>query len=116
MTQETKEPTFKRLKITGTKGEINYVPFNQQNVKFYTEHKAKLTPEKREKFKIEEVELSLEEAAEMGIYEAYEILHPPKKKGQSNELSVVDLLMKQNQTLMERLAVLEKGNEPKKVK
>jgi hypothetical protein len=116
MTQETKEPTFKRLKITDTRGNVNYVPLNKQNEKFYTEHKSKLTSEKREKFKIEEVELSLQEASDMGIYEAYEILHPPKKKGQNNDLSVVDLLMKQNQTLMERLAVLEKGNDSKKAK
>jgi hypothetical protein len=115
MTQ-TKEPTFMRLKITDTKGIVNYVPLNKTNREFYSEHKKKLSNEKREKFLIEEVELSLHDAAELGIYEAYEILNPPKKKGavsqQSND--VMAMLMSQNQALMERLAVLESKETAKK--
>jgi hypothetical protein len=116
MTQEKTEPTFKRLKITDTKGVVNYVPLNKTNENFYSEHKKKLSAEKREKFKIEEVELSLHEAAELGIYEAYEILNPPKKKGQVSQQSndVMAMLMSQNQALMERLAVLESKETPKK--
>jgi hypothetical protein len=116
MTQEKTEPTFKRLKITDTKGVVNFVPLNKTNINFYTEHKKKLSNEKREKFLIEEVELSLHEAAEIGIYEAYEILNPPKKKGEPSQQSndLMAMLMSQNQALMERLAVLESKETPKK--
>ena len=51
MTQEEKK--FKLLKITDTKGNCNYVPFNNSNVQFYREHKQKLTREKQEKFSIQ---------------------------------------------------------------
>ena len=44
MTQEEKK--FKLLKITDTRGNVNYVPFNNSNVQFYREHKQKLTREK----------------------------------------------------------------------
>lgn len=114
MTQEEKK--FKLLKITDTKGNCNYVPFNNSNVQFYREHKQKLTREKQEKFSIEEVELSVEEAAAIGVFEAHQILNPPKKRGEASQQSndIVAMLMKQNQELAERLAVIESVNKETK--
>lgn len=109
--------TIKRLKITDAKGNEKTIPATNGNKKFYEEHRNSLTREKKEKYKIEEIEFTIEEAAELGIYEAYEKLNPPTKKGavsqQSND--IVAMLMKQNQDLAERLAIMEsKQDKPVK--
>jgi hypothetical protein len=110
---------LKVLKITkhsGTKKEnINYIPLNKVNVEFHKEFKRSLNEEKREKYLIEEVVLSVEEAAELGFSEAIQFLNPPTKSNTKKESnSINELLMKQNQELMERLAVLESKQEKTK--
>jgi hypothetical protein len=111
--------SLKVLKITkhsGTKKEnISYVPFNKVNVNFHKEFKSSLSEEKREKYLVEEVVLSVEEAAELGFSEAIQVLNPHKASNTKKETSNInELLMKQNQELMERLAVLESKTETKK--
>jgi len=112
--------SLKVLKITkhsGTKKEnISYVPFNKVNVNFHNEHKSALSEEKREKYLIDEVTFSVQEAAELGFSEAIQFLNPPKASNTKKETSNInELLMNQNQSLMERLAVLEsKQEKPKK--
>jgi len=105
------ERMFKLLKITNAHGVENYIPDNRQNRNHHETYKKALSKEKREKYLIETVELTTEQAADLGVAEAYYILHPPIKKGAqqvvSNSDAIVKMLMEQNQTLMERLAVLE---------
>ena len=103
---------LKVLKITkhlGSKKEnISYIPLNKVNTDFHNEVKRSLSDEKREKYLIEEVTLSVEEAAELGFSEAIQTLNPHKASKTKKETgSINELLMKQNQDLMERLAVLE---------
>jgi hypothetical protein len=115
-------PTFKQLKITNSHGIVNYVPNNKTNFNHHEAHKRALSKEKRDKYLIEEVELSVEQAAEIGIAEAYNILNPPAKKAAQqaaqqaagNNDSIIKMLMEQNQLLMERLAVIESKSTAKK--
>jgi hypothetical protein len=99
---------FKLLLITDTRGIQKHVPFNKANKDYYTAYKSTLTKDKREKYLIEEVDLSIEEAAAIGIAEAYSELYPVQRKQQSNQSNdIVAMLLKQNQELAERLAVIE---------
>jgi antitoxin component HigA of HigAB toxin-antitoxin module len=111
-------PTFKQLKITNSHGIVNYIPNNKTNFNHHETHKRALSKEKRDKYLIEEVELSVEQAAEIGIAEAYNILNPPAKKAAQqaagNNDSIIKMLMEQNQLLMERLAVIESKSTAKK--
>ena len=110
---------LKVLKITkhlGTKKEnISYVPLNKINLQFHNEFKRSLSEEKREKYLVDEVTLSVEEAAELGFSEAIQVLNPHKASQTKKETgNINEMLMKQNQQLMERLAVLESKTETKK--
>ena len=108
---ETNVPTFKLLKITNAHGVVNYIPDNRMNRTHHETFKKALSKEKREKYLIEEVLLTTEEASDLGVAEAYYILNPPAKKqvAQNNggDSAVMKMLMEQNQMLMERLAVIE---------
>jgi hypothetical protein len=99
----TQTPTFTLLKITDYKGVVNYIPLNNANRTFHEEKKRALNKDKREKYLIEQVTLSVEEAAAIGWAEAHQVLHPPTRKGQqSNDLMAV--LGEQNKMLMQMLA------------
>jgi hypothetical protein len=108
---ETNAPTFKLLKITNAHGVVNYIPDNRMNRNHHETFKKALSKEKREKYLIEEVVLTTEEASDLGVAEAYYILNPPAKKQAANASgtsdAVMKMLMEQNQMLMERLAVIE---------
>jgi hypothetical protein len=110
--------SLKVLRITKHKGTnketVNYVPINKVNIEFHNEFKRSLNEEKREKYIIEEVVLSVDEAAEFGFSEAIQFLNPPKTRNTPKESSSInEMLMKQNQELMERLAVLESKSKTK---
>ncbi len=100
---QTQEPTFRMLKITSYKGVVNYVPLNRDNKEYYHRKKTALTGEKREKQKIEEVTLSLDEAVELGISEAHQIKFPMRKKKDPNA-DLIAALSEQNKLLMQMLA------------
>lgn len=105
-------PTFKQLKITETNGSVKYVPLNPITKQHYTEHSKWLSKEKKEKYKVEEVELSLDEAVKIGISEAIQTKFPPKQRNQNDaDSSIVAMLLKQNQELAERLAIIESKKE-----
>jgi hypothetical protein len=108
---ETNAPTFKLLKITNAHGVVNYIPDNRMNRTHHETFKKALSKEKREKYLIEDVVLDVNEAAALGVAEAYYILNPPAKKQAANASgtsdAVMKMLMEQNQMLMERLAVIE---------
>ena len=109
---ETNPTLFKLLKITNVRGEVNYFPLNRTNKQFHETYKRSLNSEKREKYKVEEVELTTEEAAALGIAEAHAILYPPTRKGQPNATSnnIMEMLIAQNAKLMEMLT--EKQGNP----
>ena len=114
------EKQFKLLKITHYNGSVNYIPHNRDNVKYHEEKKLALNKDKREKYKIETEYLTVEEAAELGVAEAYQILNPPKNKKQiaNSQNDLMAQLLQQNQQLMniileERAA---KAAEPTKTK
>jgi len=99
----TQLPTFTLLKITHYSGVTNYIPNNNANRIFHEEKKRALNKDKREKYLIETVELSCEEAAKIGWAEAHQVLHPPTKKSQQgNDLMAV--LVEQNKMLMQLLS------------
>jgi hypothetical protein len=120
MTQEQKEPTFKRLKITNHNGDVNYIPLNKMNKRYHEERLRKVSFEKRAKCKIEEVELSLDEAVELGVSEAIQIKTPPRKRKQAADTEMLTMMLQQqmqlNQQLSERLARLEAANDAPKPK
>ena len=109
---ETNPTLFKLLKITNVRGEVNYFPLNRTNKQFHETYKRSLNSEKREKYKVEEVELTTEEAAALGIAEAHAILYPPTRKGQPNaaNTNIMEMLIAQNAKLMEMLT--EKQGNP----
>jgi hypothetical protein len=115
----TKEPTFKLLKITNAHGVVNYIPDNRMNRNHHETFKKALSKEKREKYLIEEETFTTQEASDLGVAEAYYILHPPAKKQVANNNSgndaVMKMLVEQNQKLMEMLeAKNETPKTPKK--
>jgi hypothetical protein len=124
----TTEPKFKLLKITNAHGVVNYIPDNRMNRNHHETFKKALSKEKREKYLIEEVVLTTEEASDLGVAEAYYILHPPAKKqaAQSNSGNgeLMELLKEQiainreqaaaNAELNKRLEALETPKTPKK--
>ena len=114
--QTTDGKAYNALKITNAKGVTQYIPNNPINRDLHTTFRSNLNQEKKEKYKIEEVNLSLEEASELGFAEAHQLLNPPKNKLAPKEnTSMIELLMKQNQELAERLAKMEeKSSKPKK--
>jgi hypothetical protein len=107
--------TYKLLKITDTNGVNKHVPFNRANKEHFEEHRRNLSRDKQAKYLIEEVMLNAQEAAEVGVAEAHNELHPPMRKGQQSaaNMDIVAMLMKQNQDLAERLALLENKKQPK---
>lgn len=110
---------MKLLKITNTKGDVNYYPHNKVNLDFHKTWKSNLTSHKQSLYKIEEVDLSNEEAAELGFAEAVATINPTKSRGTNKENSnVIELLIQQNKMLMDRLEKLEGKEEvkPKKEK
>ena len=110
---------MKLLKITNTKGDVNYYPHNRVNLDFHKTWKSNLTSHKQSLYKIEEVDLSNEEAAELGFAEAVAAINPTKSRGTNKENSnVIELLIQQNKMLMDRLEKLEGEKEvkPKKEK
>jgi len=108
--------TFKLLKITDTNGVSKHVPFNRANKEHFEAHRRALSRDKQSKYLIEEVELSIDEAAEIGIAEAHNKKYPPVRKGQQPQANtdIIAMLMKQNQDLAERLALLESSKKPSK--
>lgn len=109
--------TFKLLKITLPKGDVNYIPNNSINREFHNERKRNVIREKQEKYLIEEVELSVEEAAAIGVAEAIQILNPPKAKKSTqldNTNTTIELLLQQNKMLMARLEALEGSSSEEK--
>lgn len=114
-TNPTTVATYKLLKITDTNGVSKYVPFNKSNKAHFEEHRRALSRDKQAKYLIEEVMLTAHEAAEVGVAEAHNELHPPVRKGQqpAANMDIVAMLMKQNQDLAERLALLENKKQAK---
>ena len=108
----TPTPKFKQLKITNSRGVVTFIPNNTMNRQHHDEHYRALTAAKKEKYKIQEVELELDEAVEIGIAEAIQIKRPPVRKGQvvanAGNDAVMKMLVEQNQKLME---MLEAKNE-----
>ena len=113
---ETNPTLFKLLKITNVRGEVNYFPLNRTNKQFHETYKRSLNSEKREKYKVEEVELTTEEAAALGIGEAHAILYPPTRKGQPNAANnnIMEMLIAQNAKLMEMLEAKNETPKPKR--
>lgn len=108
----TPAPTFKQLKVTNHRGNVNYMPNNNINKSFHENKRRILDRDKREKYIIEVVELEAKEAAQLGVSEAIQYLNPPKARGtQSNgNDALVALLaeqMKRNSDLEARLTALE---------
>lgn len=104
--------TYKALKITRPNGSVNYHPDNKTNLRFHTEKKRSLSREKKEKYLIEQVKLTLEEAAELGFDEAKVILNPPKAKKQIDTNEMFAQLLEQNQQLINALASRTAPAEP----
>jgi hypothetical protein len=103
---------YKAIKVTTTRGVENYLPYNKVNLDLHEKFKSNLSNEKKEKYKIEVIELTIEEAANLGFAEAYQIINPPKGKSEPKEnTTIIELLMKQNQDLAERLAKIEQRKE-----
>ena len=113
---ETNPTLFKLLKITNVRNEVNYFPLNRTNKQFHETYKRSLSNEKREKYKVEEVELTTEQAAELGVAEAHSILYPPTRKGQPNaaNTNIMEMLIAQNAKLMEMLESKNETIKPKK--
>ena len=113
---ETNPTLFKLLKITNVRNEVNYFPLNRTNKQFHETYKRSLSNEKREKYKVEEVELTTEQAAELGVAEAHSILYPPTRKGQPNaaNTNIMEMLIAQNAKLMEMLESKNETTKPKK--
>ncbi len=110
--ETTSEKKFKQLKVTNHKGVTNYQPLNAINKAWHEKQRRLLDREKREKYIIEEVELTAQEAAEIGVSEAIQFLNPPKQK--TNQSAGTDALvallaeqMKRNSDLEARLTALE---------
>jgi hypothetical protein len=113
---ETNPTLFKLLKITNVRNEVNYFPLNRTNKQFHETYNRSLSNEKREKYKVEEVELTTEQAAELGVAEAHSILYPPTRKGQPNaaNTNIMEMLIAQNAKLMEMLEAKNETTKPKK--
>jgi hypothetical protein len=105
------DQTFKLLKITRVDGSIDHVPNNNLNRKLHNEYRNALSKEKQEKYKIEPVELDIEEAAAIGVQEAHAILHPTKKKStQASADTLAQLLeaqLESNRLMQKRLDAME---------
>lgn len=109
----TKEPTFKVLLITQPDGTSKHVPLNRENKQHYTEYGTWLTKAKQEKYKVEEVELTLDEAVAIGMSEAIQIKYPPKQAKQQNN-DFMATLIEQNKLLMQLLSQREETKTAKK--
>lgn len=95
--------TYKVLKITLPNGVSQIIPDNAKNRKFHVTKKSSVSREKQARYFIEPQELSLDEAAELGIYEAYARKNPPKVVEQKSQTQILMELIKQNQVLIEQL-------------
>lgn len=101
------------LKVTNTRGDVNYYPANKQNIDFHEGWKRNLSQHKRDLYKIEKLELTDEEAAELGFAEAISKVNPTKARGGAKDnANVIELLVQQNKMLMDRLEKLEEKNSP----
>jgi hypothetical protein len=113
------DQTFKLLKITRVDGSIDHVPNNRLNLKLHNEYRNALSKEKQEKYKIEPVELDVEEAAKIGVQEAHAILHPTKKKStQASADTLAQLLeaqLESNRLMQNRLDAMEADKTPKTI-
>lgn len=96
--------TMTVLKVTRPSGHVNYHPNNPINRKFHNEKRKNCSKEKKEKYLIEEVTLTLKEAAELGFDEALVVLNPPKAKQNLDTSEAILMLMKQNQELISALS------------
>lgn len=109
------------LKITRVDGTIDHVPNNRLNRNLHNDYRNALSAEKQQKYKIEPVELSIEEAAKLGVLEAHAAINPTKKKAnQASADTLAQLLeaqLESNRLMQARLDLMEadKVNEtPKK--
>lgn len=111
-TNPTQTKKYRLLLITDARGNTKHVPHNPSNKQFYEAYRSTLSKDKREKFKIETVELTVDEAAAIGVAEAYAEKYPVQSKNQPQQSNdIVAMLMKQNQELAERLAVIESAKK-----
>jgi hypothetical protein len=94
------ERTFKLLKVTNHNGVVNYKPVNSATLSYEKQHQVSLSKEKRAKYDYKIVELTVEEAAELGVSEAYALLHPAKKITQQNISEAFVQTMANNNALM----------------
>jgi len=80
------------------RNDVNYFPLNRTNKQIHETYKRSLLYEKRDKYKVEEVNLTVEEAAAVGVAEAYQILNPPKNKKQiaNSQNDMMAQLLQQN--------------------
>jgi adenylate cyclase class IV len=101
--------TMRLLKVTKSNGSEQYYPGTPQNLKWHQDYMKRLSLKTRENYKFEEVEVSLEKAAELGFNEAIQILNPKKTKSapSAGNDAVMAELLRQNAMLMERLSALE---------
>ncbi len=104
------------LKVTRPSGHVNYHPNNPINKKFHAEKRKLVSREKQDKYLIEDVTLSLEEAAALGFDEAMMTLNPPKAKQRVETSEMFAMLMQQNQELIAALSarLVPETETPKK--
>ncbi len=89
---------MKLIKVTEVKGSVNFYPHNRQNLQFYTNKKESLSKEKKEKYQVEEVELTEDEAKELGFFEGVQTIQ--------KKVTTTDLM----QQMMEQNAQMAKQN------
>lgn len=94
---------LKVLKVTLPRGTTQFIPFNTANLTHHQQKKRFCSREKQEKYLIEEVTLSWEEAAELGFSEAIQKLSPPKKTEAQQTNETLAALLKQNAELIAAL-------------
>jgi hypothetical protein len=113
--QTTKNPkkmeSIKLLKITRVDGTIDHVPNNRLNLKLHNDYRSALSSEKQAKYKIESVELSIEDAAKLGVLEAHAAINPTKKRAnQASADTLAQLLeaqLESNRLMQARLDMME---------
>ena len=110
--------TMKLLKITRVDGTVDFVPNNQMTRNLHNDYRSALSKEKQLKYKIELVDLTIQEASDLGVLEAYAKLNPTKKKNtQSSNETLQQLLaatLETNRLMAARLEALETPTEKTK--
>lgn len=99
----TNNQGFKALKITKPNGVEQYIPNNPTNKNHHEQKKRYCSREKQAKYLIEDVELTLQEAAELGFSEAIMKLNPSKKSEAQQTNETLAALLKQNAELIAAL-------------